>query len=98
MKHLTQLLVVGLLTAGLGLGAIGSASADPAIGPRVDINTATAEQLAEALVGVGLSRAQAIVRYRQVNGAFASPEELTFVKGIGDATVERNRGRLETGR
>ncbi len=98
MKHAKQLILAGLLTAGLGLGAIGTAAADPATSPVVDINTATAEQLADALVGVGLTRAQAIVRYRQVNGAFDSAEELVFVKGIGEATVERNRARLATGR
>ena len=36
----------------------------------VNVNTASAEQIAEALNGVGLSRAMAIVEYRDSNGKF----------------------------
>ncbi len=57
----------------------------------VNINTADAQTLAERLVGVGLSRAEAIVRYREEHGRFVAVEELTAVSGIGPATVERNR-------
>ena len=57
----------------------------------VNVNTASAEQIAEALNGVGLSRAMAIVEYRDSNGKFSSPDELIAVKGIGEATLERNR-------
>lgn len=57
----------------------------------IDINSADATQLAEALNGIGLSRAEAIVRYREEFGSFESVEELSEVKGIGSSTVERNR-------
>ncbi len=57
----------------------------------VNINTADAEQIAEALNGVGMSRAMAIVAYRDSNGNFSSAEELIAVKGIGQATLDRNR-------
>ena len=62
--------------------------------PAVNINTASAEELAERLSGVGDSKAQAIVRYREQFGAFESVEELAEVAGIGAATVERNRERI----
>ena len=60
----------------------------------VNINTDTAETLAKNLTGVGLSRAQAIVAYRESYGPFYSPEELTAVKGIGKGTVEKNSDRI----
>ena len=60
----------------------------------VNINTADAKTLAEQLVGVGLSRAEAIVEYRKTHGAFQDAYELTAVKGIGERTVERNEPRI----
>ena len=57
----------------------------------VNINTADAAALAAGLTGVGLSRAEEIVRYRETFGPFSSVEELAEVKGIGTATVEKNR-------
>ncbi len=57
----------------------------------VNINTASAEQLAEALNGVGQARAEAIVAYREENGPFTHIDELVNVRGIGLATVDRNR-------
>ena len=60
----------------------------------VNINTASAEQLAEALNGIGLAKATAIVDYRESNGVFVSVEDLTLVKGIGEALLDRNRDQL----
>lgn len=61
----------------------------------VNINTATAEQLAEALAGVGLAKAEAIVAYREENGPFQHADELVNVRGIGLATLDRNRDRIQ---
>ncbi|MBT8138857.1 MAG: ComEA family DNA-binding protein [Gammaproteobacteria bacterium] len=69
-------------------------AADIRLNESVDINKASAEQLAKTLDGVGLSKAQAIVEYRRINGAFASPEALSKVKGIGMSTIENNRQRI----
>jgi len=66
-------------------------------GQAVNINTATAEELAEALDGVGLSKAEAIVSYRQTNGRFQHPDELVNVKGIGLSTVDKNRDYIRFG-
>ncbi|UXI69442.1 ComEA family DNA-binding protein [Tahibacter amnicola] len=57
----------------------------------VNINAADAATIAESLKGVGQSKAEAIVAYREKNGAFKSVEELSEVKGIGDKTLENNR-------
>ncbi len=63
----------------------------------VDINTATVEQLAETLNGVGESKARAIVEYREAHGAFEHIDELVNVRGIGLATVDKNRDLIELG-
>ena len=70
--------------------------AEPAINatPVVNINQAGAEELAEALHGVGISRARAIVKDREANGPYDSPEALTRVRGIGPSTIENNRDRI----
>lgn len=62
---------------------------------RVDINTASAEQLAEVLDGVGPAKSEAIVAYREENGEFTHVDELIEVRGIGMRTVDSNRDRIE---
>lgn len=57
----------------------------------VNINTASADQLAEALNGIGPQKAQAIVEYRKANGPFTQVEDLLKVKGIGEKMLEKNR-------
>ncbi|VEA63402.1 competence protein ComEA helix-hairpin-helix repeat region [Serratia plymuthica] len=61
----------------------------------VSINQADAEQLASVLKGVGLKKAESIVRYREQNGPFTQIEQLQEVPGIGSALFERNRARLK---
>jgi len=63
----------------------------------VDINTADAKTLAEALAGVGLGKAEAIVRYRNEHGPFKSIDALAKVKGIGPKLVARNRDAIVVG-
>lgn len=60
----------------------------------VNVNTASAETISEELTGVGLSKAQAIVEYRQQHGPFESVEELADVKGIGQRTLELNENNI----
>ena len=57
----------------------------------VNINTASAEEIAAALNGIGMKKAQAIVDYRQNYGLFTRADEIMFVRGIGDATYEKNK-------
>lgn len=61
---------------------------------KVNLNTATAEQLQKGLVGIGAKKAQAIVEYREQHGAFTAIEQLTEVKGIGAAILEKNKERM----
>ena len=55
---------------------------------KVNINTATAEELA-SLSGIGKVKAEAIVAYRSTNGKFKTIEELNKVNGIGDKMIEK---------
>jgi len=57
----------------------------------VNINTASAEEIAQALNGIGMSKAQAIVEYREAYGEFSRADEIVFVRGIGESTYEKNR-------
>ncbi|MDP6264893.1 MAG: ComEA family DNA-binding protein [Pseudomonadales bacterium] len=61
---------------------------------QVNINDADAQTIQRVLVGVGRSKAEAIVAYREANGRFYSLEELLEVKGIGKSTLAKNSGRI----
>ena len=63
--------------------------------PQLDLNKATAEQLAEALTGISETKAKLIVMYRKEHGGFKSVEEIVLVKGIGVKTLEKNRHLLK---
>jgi competence protein ComEA len=61
---------------------------------QVNINAADAETIADVLVGVGDSKAKAIVEFREQNGPFTSVDQLTEVNGIGDSILSQNRERI----
>ena len=84
------------LLFGLMMGTGAEASEQLAVEHQsvVNINTASAEELAGAMEGVGESKAQAIVAYRKANGSFSSVNDLVNVKGIGEATVMKNKSRI----
>ncbi|NOX08041.1 MAG: ComEA family DNA-binding protein [Gammaproteobacteria bacterium] len=60
----------------------------------LDINVASVKQMMNVLNGIGPYRAAAIVAYRDSNGPFESIEDLSKVKGVGSAIMERNRARI----
>lgn len=66
-----------------------------ALAGPVNVNTADAETISAELKGVGLSKAMAIVEYRKKHGPFKSADDLSLVKGIGERTVEINRGDIQ---
>lgn len=79
------------LRSNLLVAALVAVSSPVFAGFPVDINSASAAELADALDGVGLAKATAIVEYREQFGPFMEPSELVAVRGIGAATLEKNR-------
>ncbi len=61
---------------------------------KVNINTASADELANGLKGVGKKKAELIVEYREKYGAFGTVEELADVKGIGKGILQANANKL----
>lgn len=88
MQYVKKTLGVLLLTLVAGLAFAAG---------KININTADADTLASELVGIGSSKAEAIVSYRNENGPFESIESLTEVKGIGQKVLEENSGRITVG-
>ena len=64
---------------------------------KININTASAAEL-QSLKGIGKKRAMQIVQDREANGPFASPEDLTRIKGIGPKTVAKNLEVITVGK
>lgn len=63
---------------------------------KVNLNTATADELA-TLNGIGKSKAEAIVAYRNTNGKFTTVEDLSKVKGIGEKIIEKIKPEVTVG-
>jgi len=64
-------------------------------GVAVNINSASAEEIAEALKGVGEKKALRIVAFRESMGPIKSSDQLMEVKGIGEKIIARNEGLIE---
>lgn len=58
---------------------------------KLNINTASVQELAAAMVGIGLKRAEQIIQLREQLGGFTELEQLLDVKGIGLRTLEKNQ-------
>ncbi len=110
MKKLITITTLALSLAGFSAGALAAPASGKAAAPqsvaslaadsvpeseRVSINSASAEELAHMLNGIGVKKAQSIVSYREQHGAFKSVDDLRAVPGMGNALVERNLPRLK---
>jgi competence protein ComEA len=89
---LRRFVATGLALAMAALLVAGPAMAagKPAPTAKVNLNTASVEQLT-TLPGVGPKLAARIVEYRQKSGTFRSTQELMNVKGVG----EKNFAKIE---
>ena len=85
-RRLARLLAAVSVVALLTLPLAPDAAAAP-----VDINSADAQSLSDALTGIGPVIANAIVDYREQNGPFTDVDDLLNVKGVGPKILERNR-------
>lgn len=59
----------------------------------VNINKATKEELM-SLPGIGESKAEKIIAYREENGAFSSPEGIMQISGIKDGLYNKIKDRI----
>lgn len=73
----------------------GTTSKEVAKEGKVNINTATVEEL-KTLKGVGEKKAEAIIEYRKKNGSFKTKEDLMKVRGIGKKLFESFEERIVT--
>ena len=62
---------------------------------RVNLNTADKEELM-TLTGIGETRAEAILTYREENGSFHSPEDIMNVQGIKEGIYEKIKEQIKT--
>ena len=84
MSKLKSLLALALMLACFALNAA----------EAINLNTADAETLATSIDGIGSAKAAAIVAFRDAHGPFKTVDDLLLVKGIGAATLKKNRQRL----
>jgi len=83
--------LVAITVLGVPATAFGAASEEKV--SRVNVNTASADELA-TLPGIGPSYAKRIVDYREKNGPFKRVEDLLNVQGIGEKTLEKIRDKV----
>ncbi|PLT30940.1 helix-hairpin-helix domain-containing protein [Peribacillus deserti] len=69
------------------------AGSETSEGAKVNINTATEEEL-QTLTGIGPSKAAAILEFRKQNGGFKNADDLKKISGIGDKTFEKIKDRV----
>jgi competence protein ComEA len=81
---------LGLVIVAVLVGWIGVITATAAGAEKININTASAEELTQ-LKGIGPGHAARIVEYREKNGPFETPEDLIKVPGVGQKTFENNK-------
>lgn len=88
--------------AGTSAGTVSGQAADASSGQStesasgatlVDLNTADETELT-TLTGIGASKAQAIIAYREVNGPFAAIEDLMKVDGIKEGTFAKIKDKI----
>ena len=95
LRRIVTLGLAGALALGLLTGTA-LAAGKPVPAGKVNINSASVEQLGE-LPGVGPKLAARIVEYRQKSGPFKSTQELLNVKGIGEKNLEKLAPHLSVG-
>ena len=92
INRLVLSLLLGVLPVAYSLPGY-AADPEPVV-TTVNINNADAATMARHLEGIGTSRAQEIVRYRDAYGPFYSVDDLMEVRGVGKSIVDNNRQRI----
>ena len=87
-------MVIYVLKHGEKPKQISDGSTSSSNGDVININTANKDQLMK-ISGVGKTKAEAIISYREKNGDFKKKEDITKVHGIGKATFEKIKDKIE---
>ena len=91
---LTLLLTLGALPVASATAGQNTATQTAATLKDININSASAEEIAAALKGVGIKRAKSVVAWREINGDFTHLEQLLDIRGIGKKILEKNKARI----
>lgn len=91
-----KFLMLSLFISFISLGVISLAHAQDENVVKVNINTATSEEL-ESLKGIGKARALIITKYREEHGNFKSVEDINSVPGIGEAVFAGIKDQITVG-
>lgn len=83
-------------TASSAAGTSGSGSQGTSGNTKVNINRAGKEELMQ-LPGIGESKAEAILAYRNEHGSFSSVEDLQKISGIKEGVLQKIRDRCTVG-
>lgn len=86
--------LIALMAAGVLAFSTATFADKPAKLEKVNINTATIQELDEHLDGVGKKVAMAIVEHREKHGPFKNMKDLDKVKYIGDSIIKKNETRI----
>ena len=82
-----------LVIVAILVGMVGVIDVIAADATKVNINTASADELTQ-LNGVGPGHAARIVEFREKNGPFKNPQGLIQVPGIGQKTFDKNKDMI----
>ncbi|MDN4503162.1 helix-hairpin-helix domain-containing protein [Alteromonadaceae bacterium BrNp21-10] len=96
-KALSYILLVIVLACSFTVvadGQLAEAKAAASKMAAININTASAKELMK-LPGIGKTKAEAIVAYREKNGNFMSLDDLTNVEGVGKKVVKSLQGKVD---
>jgi len=95
-RYLSTLVLLAVVSTIAFAPATALAANDPAANQVIEtihLNQATAEQL-QSLPGVGPALSERIVDYRTEHGPFSSVDQLTSVKGVGEAKLAKFKKQL----
>jgi competence protein ComEA len=86
--------VSGLTSGSTVKDSAAAGSGKPSVSGKINLNTATAQEISDGLDGIGEVMARRIVDYRNQNGRFKSIEEIKNVSGIGDKTFAKMKDHI----
>ncbi len=94
----TKKILLGFVLSLMLLPVMSFASTEFKGTETVNINKANAATLAAYLKGIGVNKAEAIVKYRKSNGSFKTAADIKNVPGVGDETYKDIKSKISTSR